>query len=806
MQKKAVEHRDGPLLILAGAGSGKTATMTRRIARLLETGVKPWEILAVTFTNKAAREMRERVGQLTGEAGDIWIMTFHAMCLRFLHTDPGPVGYDRNFTVYDTQDQKTLVKNIMKEQGISDHEYKPRYFLAVISRCKEKGQDPEMFRDESLEAGFERGRTRVIYDVFSEYDAKLKENGAMDFDDLLLNTVRLFQAAPEVLNKYQDRFRYIMVDEYQDTNHIQYEIIRMLADKHRNLCVVGDDDQCIYEWRGADINNILNFEKDFPETKVIKLEQNYRSTGNILTCAHSVIRNNIDRKSKKLWTDRPSGDKVVYHRLDNDKEEASYVARQILFMNRNGRSFNDFAVLYRTNAQSRLFEEAFSRNGIPCQVLSGMRYYDRKEIKDAMAYMRLIVNPKDDLSFMRVVNEPKRGIGEKTMAKLQAFANVRGQSILEGLSAPDREMLESIPGKAYERVKDLVSLFSRIRENRDRMSILDIFDTLIGDSGYLTALHNGGTTEDESRIDNLLDFRTVIVDYEKTADEPSLEDFMEGLTLAAEVDSMSDDGATVKLMTMHSAKGLEFPVVFMPGLEDGLFPGNKAFDDLKNMEEERRLCYVGMTRAKEILYLTSAEQRTRYGRTDYTRESQFLREIDRKVLTGDAVYRRSGTESTSLGISTGSRDGFSERPYNPFGADETVYGEGFPESRRYTYGREPDSGFGRRSRGRSRADETVFGGVHGAASGLIGGNRGGSGAASGRAGNEMNRNGKAAFDTSEGVSVTYAPGDVIIHKKFGRGTVIDVSGDKNVTLTVAFDSAGIKKLAADVAPIEKAEN
>lgn len=727
-QQEAVRQLDGPLLILAGAGSGKTSTMTHRIAHMIEEGIPAWNILAVTFTNKAAAEMRERVESLIGDTQDMWILTFHAMCLRMLHIYADRIGYDSNFVIYDTSDQKTLVKNIEKEQGISDREFKPQYILSVISRCKEKEMGPEEYRRSALEGP----REKAVYAVYKEYESRLRENNAMDFDDLLLNCLRLLESETDVLEKYQNRFRFIMVDEYQDTNHIQYRLISLLAAKHHNLCVVGDDDQCIYQWRGADISNILDFEKDFPDAKVIKLEQNYRSVGNILAAAHSVIRHNTSRKQKELWTTREDGEKINYYRADNDREEADYVARQIGYMNRSGRSLNDFAILYRTNAQSRLFEEALSRHGIPYQVLSGMRYYDRKEIKDIMAYMRLIVNPADDLSLTRVINEPKRGVGPKSLDKLAAFARVRGQSIFEALIDPDGEMLDTLPGRSYDKVKEMVTVMKECREQRSDMSVSDIYDALLVRTGYLKSLEDEKSVEAESRIENLMEFKTVIAEYEKSAEDPTVEEFMAQLTLAAEVDNMDDSQTQVTMMTMHSAKGLEFPVVFIPGLEDGLFPGSRAFDDDDQMEEERRLCYVGMTRAKELLFLTSAEVRTRYGRTDYTRESQFLREVDKKLLTGSTIYQRRGQRS-SLGVSSGSRDGFAKEPaYKPF--DALKYAK------------------------------------------------------------QQTRKAAAGGDTD------LNQGDRVKHGKFGEGLVISVTDS---IVTVAFDTAGIKKLAKGIAPLKK---
>ena len=735
-QQEAVLATEGPLLILAGAGSGKTSTMTHRIAHLVEEGVDPYNILAVTFTNKAANEMRTRVEDLIGDIQGMWIMTFHAMCLRILHVFAEEAGYKDNFVIYDTADQKTLVKNILKEKGITEKEYPPQYVLAIISDCKEKEIDPETYKAESGSTE----KNKVIYMIYRDYEDRLKANNAMDFDDLLLNTVKLFKNNEEVLDKYRRHFRYVMVDEYQDTNHIQYELVSMLAEGHHNICVVGDDDQCIYEWRGADIRNILDFEKDFPEARVIKLEQNYRSVGNILAAAHSVIKNNKDRKHKKLWTSKEDGEKVNYIRCDSDKEEAGYVARQISFLHdKSGMSYNDVAILYRTNAQSRLFEEALTRYGIPYRVLSGMRYYDRKEIKDAMAYMRLVVNPADDISLVRVINEPKRGIGAKTLEKLSTFARVRGQGVLEALTDGDEEVLSAVPSKAYDSVKELVTCINYCRENKDTLSVSEIYDTLLVKTGYMKALESQNSVEAESRMDNLMEFKTVIADYESgfskdSEEKPTLDGFMEQLTLAAEVDNYDETQATVTLMTMHSAKGLEFPVVFMPGMEDGLFPGSKSFDSIAGMEEERRLCYVGMTRAKELLYLSSASVRTRYGRTEYTRESQFLREVDRSLLQGDAVYEKKGYGSEP-GVPTGSIDGYSGDAYKPF--DSLKYAK----------------------------SET-----------------------------------KAKASKAAGSDVDFAAGDKVKHPKFGEGMVIEATAS---VVTVAFDDAGIKKLAKGIAPLKK---
>ena len=665
-QKEAAMCTEGPLLILAGAGSGKTATMTHRIAYLIEKGISPYKILAVTFTNKAAAEMRQRVERLTGVCPGMWILTFHSMGLRILRENYEAAGYEKNFVVYDTVDQKALLKNILKDLNVDPREYPVNYIGAIISKEKEADRSPQ----EYLEEEGENFKSKIIYSVYREYQSRLKKNNAMDFDDLLRNTLHLLRDYPDILGEYQRRFLYIMVDEYQDTNHIQYEIIKMLAAASRNLCVVGDDDQCIYQWRGADIRNILDFEKDFKEARVIKLEQNYRSCGNILSAAHSVIRNNKGRKAKKLWTEQEEGHKIVYTRCDNDKEEASYVARQIQLMEGPYRSFDDFAVLYRTNAQSRLFEDALRRQMIPYQVLSGFSFYERKETKDMISYMRLVVNPKDDMAFLRIINEPKRGIGPKSIEKLKVLAEVQGKSMMEVISDP--EVAAGLPAKAGVSVMNMAQVIELCREERDNLRISDIYDLLLVRTGYLKSLEDQNTIEAEGRIENLMDFKSFIYDFEKEkeaqGEEATLEEFLEKVATDGDADKYQSESGKVTLMTLHSAKGLEFPVVFMPGMEDGLFPGHRAMDSEEKMEEERRLCYVGMTRAKERLFLTGAAYRVIYGQGDYTRESTFLRELDPKVLdeAGDSIYVPNRRTVNSVGIDTGSLDGFAVPAYKPY--------------------------------------------------------------------------------------------------------------------------------------------
>ncbi len=658
-QREAVFHESGHLLILAGAGSGKTQTMTHRIAHLInDLGVDPYNILAVTFTNKAAGEMKERVASLTGSIAGIWIMTFHAAALRMLRSHGEKLGYKSGFSVYDPGDQKACVKKILKEMNLDAKELPPAYILSTISASKNRGYGAADFERMS-DGNF---RNKRLAEIFYAYENMLRQNNAMDFDDLLLNTVRLFGKHPEVLESYRNRFRHIMVDEYQDTNEIQYKMIRALSDGN-DICVVGDDDQCIYQWRGADIGNILNFEKDFPGTRVIKLEENYRSTSNILDAANSVIEHNQGRKDKKLWTERGSGEKVKYLRLENEKEEADFIARQILNCS-DTRNWKDFAVLYRTNVQSRPFEEVFARRKIPYRVIGGLRYYDRKEIKDLMSYMRVVVNPDDDISLLRIINEPRRGMGTRSLDKLTAWAASRGESIFRTIS--DEEVRNSFSAVPAEKLKEFAELIDGLSRERENLRVSDIYDAILGRSGYYEDLKSRNTIEAESRIENILEFKSVILNMEEEDEDIGLEEFMERLALLSDVDNHDPTENAVALMTLHSAKGLEFPVVFMPGMEDGLFPGFRSLESAEKIEEERRLCYVGMTRAREQLYMTGAKFRTIYGRSDCTRESMFLKELDRRYVEGDALFEPAQGNRYGDG---GGLDGYSGLPRpKPFSA------------------------------------------------------------------------------------------------------------------------------------------
>ncbi|HPF18852.1 MAG: UvrD-helicase domain-containing protein [Bacillota bacterium] len=689
-QYEAATTLEGPLLILAGAGSGKTGTMTHRIAYMIrDAGVDPRAILAVTFTNKAAAEMRDRVEALVGSVQGMWIQTFHSACLRMLRLNPEEAGYARNFVVYDPVDQKSVIKGLLKELDLDPKRFAPAYVLSEISDAKEQAVGAAQYRRENGgRAGYQE-----LAELYDRYEKALKKNNAMDFDDLILRAVQLLEGNRDLLHRYQERFRYLMVDEYQDTNMLQYKLVKLLAEQHGNICVVGDDDQCIYQWRGADIRNILEFEKDFPGAKVIKLEENYRSSAYILDGAHSVISKNRGRKAKKLWTRAEKGEKISYYRASDDKEEARYVGARIeaLMRKDSALTFSDFAILYRTNVQSRRFEEALSAKGIPYQVLSGLRYYDRKEIKDVLAYMRLVMNPKDDAGLMRIINEPKRGLGAKSQESLRTLASVRDQNIMDVLR--DREITDSFPKKTAESLHAFVSAIDGLHLEQANRSVLDLYDAILVKTGYLAALEEQSTVESESRIENLMEFKSVITEKEREkiaqGETLVLETFLEELTLLADVDNHDPREDTVSLMTLHSAKGLEFSVVFIPGMETGIFPSYRTIDQGEGMEEERRLCYVGMTRAKKMLFLTSAEWRMLYGKTELTSESLFLKEIDRGVMCGDAVYDRKSPASSFARYDR--KAPYSEGPYvSPLASLRATRGKA--DERRTLAGKDVEAG------------------------------------------------------------------------------------------------------------------
>jgi len=629
-QRQAVDTLDGPLLILAGAGSGKTRALTYRIANLVDHGVSPWNILALTFTNKAAREMRERTEALLGgSVKDMWVATFHSCCTRILRSDIDKLGRDRNFVIYDDDDQTSLIAAIMKRLGVNDKDITKRQIKEHISEAKNKSTEPEKFLmdnpylDES------------VLKVFREYQRSLKEYNALDFDDLLGKTLELFQSCPEVLQKYRSKFRYILVDEYQDTNVMQYHIVELLAREHGNICVVGDDDQSIYGWRGADIRNILDFEKDFPGAKVIRLEQNYRSTSNILDAANAVIENNQGRKSKKLWTDNGRGDRIETFTADSERDEAHFVCRKIMEGVRNGMNYGDFAVLYRMNAQSRIPETTMVNYGIPNKVYGGQRFYERKEIKDIMAYLRLIYNPFDDIALKRIINVPKRSIGDASIAELARVAEQEGKSMLVAALTS-----ENIDPRAMKKIKPFADTMGEFIALSRTMPLSEFTWGMISALEYETYLKaEDKRGEVESRMDNLRELIGNIKEIEKdlSEGEDALRAFLENVSLVSDIDSMNDGNGAVALMTLHSAKGLEFPVVFMIGMEENIFPTSRARNDMSNhaMEEERRLCYVGMTRAKQKLYLINARQRNIFGNESYNRKSRFIEEIPAELTASD---------------------------------------------------------------------------------------------------------------------------------------------------------------------------
>lgn len=629
-QRQAVETLDGPLLILAGAGSGKTRALTYRIANLVDHGVSPWNILALTFTNKAAREMRERTEALLGgSVKDMWVATFHSCCTRILRSDIDKLGRDRNFVIYDDDDQTSLIAAIMKRLGVNDKDITKRQIKEHISEAKNKSTEPEKFLmdnpylDES------------VLKVFREYQRSLKEYNALDFDDLLGKTLELFQSCPEVLQKYRSKFRYILVDEYQDTNVMQYHIVELLAREHGNICVVGDDDQSIYGWRGADIRNILDFEKDFPGAKVIRLEQNYRSTSNILDAANAVIENNQGRKSKKLWTDNGRGDRIETFTADSERDEAHFVCRKIMEGVRSGMNYGDFAVLYRMNAQSRIPETTMVNYGIPNKVYGGQRFYERKEIKDIMAYLRLIYNPFDDIALKRIINVPKRSIGDASIAELARVAEQEGKSMLVAALTS-----ENIDPRAMKKIKPFADTMGEFIALSRTMPLSEFTWGMISALEYETYLKaEDKKGEVESRMDNLRELIGNIKEIEKdlSEGEDALGAFLENVSLVSDIDSMNDGNGAVALMTLHSAKGLEFPVVFMIGMEENIFPTSRARNDMSNhaMEEERRLCYVGMTRAKQKLYLINARQRNIFGNESYNRKSRFIEEIPAELTVSD---------------------------------------------------------------------------------------------------------------------------------------------------------------------------
>ncbi|AQP52927.1 DNA helicase PcrA [Vagococcus penaei] len=652
-QQEAVLTTSGPLLIMAGAGSGKTRVLTHRIAYIIEEKeVNPWNILAITFTNKAAKEMKERVCRILGNDGEnVWVSTFHSMCVRMLRRDIDLIGYNSNFTILDASDQKTLMKRILKEENIDPKKHDPRSILGAISNAKNELLTPADYK-ERYTGYFED----IVAKCYQRYQKELRHNESMDFDDLIMLTIDLFKKSPETLAYYQTKFQYIHVDEYQDTNHAQYTLVRLLANRFKNLCVVGDADQSIYGWRGADMQNILNFEQDYPDAKVILLEQNYRSTKNILAAANSVINNNNERRKKNLWTDNDDGEKVIYYRADTERMEGQFIVSTIQQLVRDeAKQFGDMCVLYRTNAMSRIIEETLLKSNIPYKMVGGHKFYDRKEIKDILAYLKIIANDRDSLSFERVVNVPKRGIGPGTIEKLRDFAAFHEWSLLHGAINVE---LSGIGGKARKELAGFGAMIEDFAKMMEFLPVSELVEQVLDKTDYLADLHNQNTLESQARIENLEEFLTVTNEFDRrfTAGEFDTEEnegqnklslFLNDLALVSDLDNLDEEHGQVTLMTLHAAKGLEFPYVFLIGMEDGIFPLSRAMIEEHEMEEERRLAYVGITRAEKQLYLTNASSRTLYGRTQYNKPSRFLEEIDEAVLERHGLQRPQMTQTTA---------------------------------------------------------------------------------------------------------------------------------------------------------------
>ena len=756
-QRQAVMATDGPLLILAGAGSGKTRVLTHRTAYLIEEcGVNPYNIMAITFTNKAAGEMRERIDQMVGYGSEsIWVCTFHSTCVRILRRYIDRLGFGTNFTIYDSDDQKTLMKDVCKRLEIDTKMYKEKMFLSAISSAKDELIDPIEFETRAAGDYVKRKQAQV----YREYQQALKQNNALDFDDLIMKTVELFKLDKEVLASYQDRFRYIMVDEYQDTNTAQFELIRLLALKYQNLCVVGDDDQSIYKFRGANIYNILNFEHHFPDATVIKLEQNYRSTQNILDAANAVIANNQGRKEKRLWTDNGAGDKITFEQLDTAAEEADFVARDIARRVRKGEyQYKDCAILYRTNAQSRLFEERFITANIPYKIFGGVNFYARKEVKDLLAYLKTIDNGQDDLAVRRIINIPKRGIGAASINKVALYAQEQEISFYDALC-----VAEQVPGlgKAAAKIRPFVLFIQSMKAKAKLLSVADLLQEVIETTGYVRELEAEGTDEAEARIENIDELISKAVDYAEGEEAPTLNGFLENVALVADIDSFDENSDYVVLMTLHSAKGLEFLNVYLAGLEDGLFPSYMSItsdNSQAEIEEERRLAYVGITRAKKNLTITSARVRMVRGQTQYGKVSRFVREIPSELLSGKIYEPKTKEEPIEQSTFQKARKAFRTVP--------SYGGSG--------YGKEVGEGYGSTFRS-SKATKPVYTKV------------------------ENQRD----FGSAGG-ALSYQVGDRVRHIKFGDGEVMAiVSGGRDYEVTVDFDKVGTKKMFASFAKLKK---
>lgn len=743
-QKEAVETTEGPLLVIAGAGSGKTRVLTYRIAYLIsKKDVKPFNILAITFTNKAAKEMKERVTSLLGEtAKDTWISTFHSLCVRILRYDIDRIRYDKNFVILDAADQKTLIKECQKELNIDDKNYPQGYLLSEISNAKNHLLDCVEYTKKH-QADFRLSKVAQVYEL---YQKKLKNENALDFDDLIMQTIRLFTENPDVLSHYQEKFKYIMIDEYQDTNPAQFTLVSLLASGYGNICAVGDDDQSIYAFRGADMRNILEFEQTFPGAKVIKLEQNYRSTSTILNAANEVIKNNVGRKAKKLWTENGNGSKIQYNIAQNEREEARYIINEIKKLHdTENRSYSSFGVLYRVNAQSRIIEDYLMSEALPYKVVGGMKFYDRKEIKDIIAYLRFIYNPSDFISMKRIINEPKRGIGKTSIDNIQKYMNqneVNCWYVLDHIAEiPDISRSTTAIREFAEAIKE----FSFIANNGEN-SVSDLIKAILEKTGYIKALENEESIENQTRIENIMEFIAVAEEYEREAETPNLSDFLENIALVTDMDENTEETDYITLMTIHSAKGLEFPVVFLPGMEEGIFPSHRSIGSDEDIEEERRLCYVGITRAREQLYISCSRMRTLFGNTSCNAPSRFIDEIPEDLMEGYKKYEKLNPEYEEA---------------NHYALNRTSY---IPQG---TYNNRP--------------------------------------IAAASAGSYLDRIGGhkvSATQVNNDLSV-FEKGKFVMHKRFGAGVITNITPENDdLMLEIMFENAGMKRLMAKYAQLE----
>ena len=766
-QKEAVVNTEGPCLVIAGAGSGKTKVLTHKIAYLIsEKYVKPWNIIAITFTNKAANEMKERIQNIIGDAAnDLWMGTFHSICVKILRKYIDRIGFDHSFLIFDTSDQKTLIKECLKDLKVDDKLFNDRAVLSEISNGKNEMLEPKAYQTKY--AGDFRRET--IGNIYELYQQRLKENNALDFDDIINCTIKILTENPDVLEYYTEKFKYVLVDEYQDTNKAQFMLVSILASKYGNITVVGDNDQGIYSFRGADITNILNFEKDFPGTKIIKLEQNYRCTGNILKAANAVIKHNDNKYEKKLWTANDEGELPSIYQAEDEYDEATYIVSQINHLKTEEYyKYSDFVVLYRMNSQSRAIEDILRREDIPYKIVGGLKFYERKEIKDIIAYLRLIQNSADNLSLKRIINEPKRGIGKTSLDKVEALAEQNGTSMYEVIKHADQYGLNRV----YLNSREFVNVIEELKDKKDELVISELIKTTLKKTGYTKALEDENTIEAENRIENLEEFLTVAIEFEEEYAENSLSQFLEGITLSSDIDNVEEDEDSVTLMTLHSAKGLEFPVVFLVGMEEGIFPGYKSISEPKELEEERRLCYVGITRAKEHLYLTCSKQRTIFGSTSYNPVSRFLKEIPEDLLEG---YKEA------------------------FGEEDNNKNQMFKDSNyTWTYGSKDNGNIKTYKIGER---ESV--GVGAFAKSNTTNNTKNTGFAFRTAESFLNNLGKKSTSNNQVDLSKYEAGVRVYHKKFGEGTINKVEPEgEDLKVDISFDKVGHKRLMAKYANLE----